>query len=85
MDRKCTDVIVCLLFFLFFCGMFATAAYGYSNGDPTKLITPFDSDGAICGKNASYENYPYQYWPDLLSTVPDITLTLCVAECPTEG
>jgi hypothetical protein len=25
--------------------MFATAAYGYKFGDPTKLITPFDSDG----------------------------------------
>jgi hypothetical protein len=27
--------------------MFATAAYGYKNGDPSKLITPFDSSGKI--------------------------------------
>ena len=45
MNRSCTDVIVCLVFFLFFCGMFATAAYGYAKGDPYRLITPYDSDG----------------------------------------
>jgi hypothetical protein len=36
---------MCFIFTLFFCGMFATAAYGYAKGDPEKLITPFDSDG----------------------------------------
>jgi hypothetical protein len=36
---------MCIIFFIFFCGMFATAAYGYKNGDPMKMITPFDSDG----------------------------------------
>ena len=45
MDRKCTDWWMCVLFTIFFCGMFATAAYGYKNGDPYNLITPFDSDG----------------------------------------
>jgi choline transporter-like protein 2/4/5 len=46
MDRHCTDVIMCLIFTFFFCGMFATAAYGYAKGDPSRLITPFDSDGS---------------------------------------
>jgi len=45
MDRSCTDVFMCLIFFVFFCGMFATAAYGYYKGDPTKLINPYDSSG----------------------------------------
>ena len=45
MNRSCTDVFICLVFTLFFFGMFATAAYGYKYGDPTKLITPFDVDG----------------------------------------
>jgi len=45
MNRGCTDVLICLLFTLFFCGMFATAAYGYAYGDPSKLLTPFDYDG----------------------------------------
>jgi hypothetical protein len=45
MERSCTDVLMCLIFVVFFCGMFATAAYGYKNGDPTKLIQPYDSSG----------------------------------------
>jgi hypothetical protein len=39
--------------------MFATAAYGYAYGDPSKLITPFDSDGKICGKDDGYDGYDY--------------------------
>lgn len=45
MDRRCTDKLMCLIFFVFFGGMFATAAYGYKFGDPSKLVTPFDADG----------------------------------------
>ncbi len=45
MNRHCTDVLMCIIFFIFFCGMFATAAYGYAKGDPYKLITPYDADG----------------------------------------
>lgn len=44
MNRGCTDICMCFTFTLFFMGMFATAIYGYIYGDPTKLITPFDSD-----------------------------------------
>jgi hypothetical protein len=47
MDRSCTDWWMCLLFTIFFFGMFATAAYGYKNGDPMKLLTPFDSSGTL--------------------------------------
>ena len=47
MERTCTDVFMCLIFTVFFCGMFATAAYGYAFGQPSKLITPFDSSGII--------------------------------------
>lgn len=49
MDRSCTDVFICMIFVVFSCGMFATAAYGYAKGDPYKLITPFDVDGNQCG------------------------------------
>lgn len=45
MNRSCTDVIICLIFTLFFAGMFAVAAYGYALGDPYKLITVYDQDG----------------------------------------
>jgi hypothetical protein len=56
MERKCTDMLVCLIFVVFFCGMFATAAYGYAKGDPAKLITPFDTYGNQCG-NGKADNY----------------------------
>lgn len=45
MERSCTDKLMCIIFTLFFCGMFATAAYGYKFGDPSRIITPYDSDG----------------------------------------
>jgi hypothetical protein len=47
MDRRCTDKLMCIIFFIFFCGMFAVAAYGFKNGSPSRLVTPFDSDGKI--------------------------------------
>ena len=45
MNRRCTDWWMCFIFSIFFCGMFATAAYGYHNGDPYNLIRPIDADG----------------------------------------
>lgn len=96
MDRKCTDVFVCLVFVVFFMGMFATAAYGYAKGDPTKLLMPFDSDGNSCGGNGTTKEYKYLFWPDLAdsvvgmaSNVSSIEITsdmlgntVCVKSCP---
>jgi hypothetical protein len=71
-----------MIFSIFFLGMFATAAYGYSQGNPNKLITPFDSQGNQCGINNTYQ---YLYWPEIFtgvkasisnsSTIPSITIT----------
>jgi hypothetical protein len=47
MERSCTDIFMCIIFFVFFLGMFATAAYGYHKGDPYKLIVPIDSSGML--------------------------------------
>ncbi len=38
---------MCLIFFIFFLGMFGTAGYGYVKGDPMKLLTPFDASGKL--------------------------------------
>lgn len=59
LDRSCTDVIMCIIFTVFFFGCFGTAAYGYAEGDPVLLITPYDSDGNICGITDGYDNYLY--------------------------
>lgn len=58
--------------------MVAAAAYGYSKGDPIKLITPIDSDGRFCGQDEAVKDYPFLFYP------PDsYTKTLCVKACPT--
>jgi hypothetical protein len=48
------------LFIGFWIGMIYIAAYGWSNGDPKRLLNPTDSEGRICGEGAyrySYNNY----------------------------
>ena len=50
MDRKCTDIICCIIFLAYFLLMLAIGAYGLAEGDPLKIITPFDSDGNQCGQ-----------------------------------
>lgn len=80
MERSCTDVWMCIIFFLFFVGMFATAIYGYIHGDPSKLITPFDSDGNQCGTGELSE-FKYIWWPNPVSS---INSAACVVECPQE-
>ena len=65
-ERTTSDIFMCIIFGLFFCGMFATAAYGYAKGNPMKLLTPYDSRGNQCGlKNNATEEFKYVFWPDL--------------------
>ena len=48
-NRKCTDILCCLSFFIFLMGMLAISIFALSKGDPTKILTKFDSDGNQCG------------------------------------
>lgn len=50
LERTVTDLFMCIIFALFFLGMFATAAYGYAKGNPLILLTPYDSKGMQCGR-----------------------------------
>ena len=45
----CTDIVFCLLFCIFVVGMIGVSGYALATGDPTKLLTPYDSDGNLCG------------------------------------
>ncbi len=92
-ERQRRDIIFFLVFVLFICGMFATAAYGYAKGNPVKLLTPFDSKGTQCGlKNSPTEEFKYLWWPDLYKAVnakslKDLTTgvmgySYCVKSCP---
>jgi len=79
MERSCTDVLMCLIFFVFFLGMFATAGYGYSQGNPMRLITPFDSAGNQCGSNGKLESYEYLYWPKMFQSLAGSASSLNVS------
>jgi hypothetical protein len=58
--------------------MGGSGAYGYLNGNPMLLLTPWDYDGILrefnlsvgngCGYNTTTLSYPYLYWP-----APDIS------------
>ena len=79
--RKCTDPFMCVLFFIFLCGLFATAAYGYSRGEPGRVLSLYDSDGQQCGAGRATE---YKY---LLYAQLDVNMTrlYCVKECLMES
>lgn len=47
--RHCTDIMCCLVFFVFFLGMAGISGLAISKGDPLKIMTPYDSDGNQCG------------------------------------
>jgi len=46
-DRGCTDPLCCILFLVFIIGMFSAGIYGYSNGNPSLLLTTYDSNGKV--------------------------------------
>ena len=48
-ERKCTDILCCLSFIVFILGMLAISAFALSQGNPSKILTKFDSDGNQCG------------------------------------
>ena len=64
-NRGCTDVICFLLFFAFLGGWGVVGYYGFKNGDPTRLIYPSDSTGAICGSSDKLANRPNLLFFDL--------------------
>ena len=47
MERTCTDILICFIFLVFLAGMFGTAIYGYSKGNPKLLLTAWDSDSKL--------------------------------------
>eukprot|EP00227_Mantoniella_beaufortii_P011672 CAMPEP_0197577324 /NCGR_PEP_ID=MMETSP1326-20131121/1998_1 /TAXON_ID=1155430 /ORGANISM="Genus nov. species nov., Strain RCC2288" /LENGTH=699 /DNA_ID=CAMNT_0043140379 /DNA_START=89 /DNA_END=2188 /DNA_ORIENTATION=+ len=48
-SRRCTDVLFCLIFALFWVGMVIIGATALSEGDPNLLYYGFDSSGYLCG------------------------------------
>ena len=95
-ERSITDCICCLIFLVAIVGFVGASYYGWSNGDPNKLLIGWDSDGNGCGYSEKTADYTKLYWPeppstdiieavkalDLSKTVEMLNYGVCVKECP---
>ena len=80
MKRQCTDIACCIMFVFFLLMMFAVSGFAVTNGDPNRIVTPFDTDGNECGQG-NFASHRYKY---MLSGVENARAnnSVCVAECP---
>ena len=91
MDRSCTDILCCFVFLAFIIGMVILSVFGFQQGDPMRILTPFDSKGNRCGfKNettgVNMEEYPYKYFTMVSGEVSaDYSNSICVKSCPEKG
>ena len=98
MDRKCTDVVCCMLFTVFIAAMIFVTVIGLMNGDPMRILTPFDNDGNECGKadqsksttlssGRDFTEYKYKYFTGAMKAAAGDTSNqydaICVKVCPT--
>ena len=98
--RSITDCLCCLIFIAGIVGFVGASAYGWFNGDPKKLLIPWDSDGNGCGYSSVTKDYPNLYWaePPSIELLKNAVTTLdyeaalgilstgiCVKECPTSN
>ena len=98
--RSITDCLCCLIFIAGIVGFVGASAYGWFNGDPKKLLVPWDSDGNGCGYQDHVKDYPNLYWaePPSIELLTEAATTLnfekalgilstgiCVKECPTSN
>lgn len=80
-NRKCTDILCCILFCVYWVGMLYLGYQGYKHGDPSKLAIPYDPDHHACGVDPGYEDYGKIYF--VAPTPKTLHRTVCVSECPT--
>lgn len=81
-ERGCTDIICCILFVAFIVASTGICIYGFSKGDPNKLITPMDADNKACGYG-NYKDYNYIYFAAPSKSY--LWRTVCVKKCPVKG
>lgn len=63
-ERKCTDVLVLLLFIASFGGIAWILGECLARGsDPNRLIRGVDYDNRVCGKSDGVTDEPYAAWP----------------------
>ena len=88
-DRRCTDVLFCLLFNFVIGVMLYWCIDGYINGNPDMLLAPISGNNQICGFSEGVTDYPYLYIPDITEAITSgssfFDYGVCVNECPTSS
>lgn len=54
-ERKCTDILCCLIFILFWIGMLIVGIVAFARGEPDRLHNGYDFTGEVCGFGANSE------------------------------
>ena len=100
-ERTCTDVICCLFFTVFLAAMVVLSVFAFRQGDPMKIVTPFDSVGNKCGStnqgvepsmqntNSPVYSVDLTEFPYKMFTKPtsktNMFSAVCVKTCPRMG
>lgn len=77
-DRRCTDLLCCILYLAFWAGLIVIAVVAFTRGNPDYIIYPFDSTGSQCGISPGYQNFKYVYFNQF-----DTKQFCCIDSCPT--
>jgi choline transporter-like protein 2/4/5 len=98
-DRWCTDILCCLIFVAYLVLMVVITFFAFGKGEPSKLFTPFDSDGNRCGQplqsasigygTRDFTEYQFKAFTELRAVSKggadtDVYNAVCVKECPKE-
>ncbi|XP_073090237.1 choline transporter-like protein 5 isoform X1 [Manis javanica] len=90
-NRRCTDVLCCVVFMLFIMGYILLGLTAWVHGDPRRVAYPTDSTGHFCGqKGTPNENKTVLFYFNLFScSSPSVmvnlqcpTTQICVSKCP---
>ena len=61
-DRRCTDIFCFIIFAGFVTAAVFVGLYAVQNGDPARVMTPYDNAGNFCGRSVGFEKYPYLWF-----------------------
>ncbi|XP_048204080.1 choline transporter-like protein 4 isoform X2 [Perognathus longimembris pacificus] len=84
-NRSCTDVICCLLFFLFILGYIVVGIVAWVYGDPRQVLYPRNSTGAYCGMGENKDK-PYVLYFNIFSCILTTNIIMAAQnslQCPT--
>ncbi|KAF5915577.1 hypothetical protein HPG69_012742 [Diceros bicornis minor] len=84
-NRGCTDIICCVLFFVFILGYIAVGLVAWVYGDPRQVLYPRNSTGAYCGIGVNKDK-PYLLYFNIFNCILAtniITVSMNGLQCPT--